>query len=321
MKGGQDVYRFRKYIHVIVFVLLVAFTWNIHYNPFVGNYLQNYALEASKDGDLLYEEIKQKGEQFNEQPEDAYIDRVWKKTPGRNGIRVNVKASYEKMKKSGTFNDTDLVFEEISPDVSLSDLKATPIYRGHPKKKMVALLINVSWGTEHLPKILHILKKQNIKATFFLEGKWAKENVDFVKMIDEEGHTIGNHAYNHPDMAKLSNHEIKDQIEQTNEIIKAIIEKDISWFAPPSGSFSEEVVKMADNLQMETILWTVDTIDWKKPSVSVMLNRVTKNIHPGATILMHPTPVIANGLNELITQIKEKGYRIGSIDQLLSEKR
>ncbi len=87
----------------------------------------------------------------------------------------------KKMKKSGTFNDTDLVFEEISPDVSLSDLKATPIYRGHPKKKMVALLINVSWGTEHLPKILHILKKQKYKGHIFLGGKMGKRKCRFCK--------------------------------------------------------------------------------------------------------------------------------------------
>lgn len=125
-------------------------------------------------------------------------------------------------------------------------------------------------------------------------------------MIDEQGHIIGNHAYNHPDMATLSNQKIVEQITQTNEILTAITDKTPKWFAPPSGSFNDQVVQSAFNLKMETILWTVDTIDWKNPSVNVMINRVNSKIHPGATILMHPTSVIANGLDDLIKVIKEK---------------
>src|SRR5699024_9553085 len=151
-------------------------------------------------------------------------------------------------------------------------------------------LINVSWGTEHIPDILNTLKEHNSKATFFIEGKWAKENADLVKMIDEQGHTIGNHAYNHPDMARLSSQQITEQITKTNTIIEAI-------------------------------LWTVDTIDWKNPSVSVMMNRVMTKIHPGATILMHPTASVVEGLSPMIEDIEKKGYKIGTIDQLLNEER
>src|SRR5690625_6887363 len=69
---------------------------------------------------------------------------------------------------------------------------------------------------------------------------------------------------------------------------------------------------------METILWTVDTIDWKNPSVSVMINRVMGNIHPGATILMHPTESVAQGLENLIDEMKHEKYKIGTIEDLLS---
>ncbi|MDY0396409.1 polysaccharide deacetylase family protein [Virgibacillus halophilus] len=140
-------------------------------------------------------------------------------------------------------------------------------------------------------------------------------------MIAKEGHLIGNHAYNHPNMARMTNQQITDQIAKTNEIIEAITEQKPAYFAPPSGSFSDQVVDIADHLQMETILWTVDTIDWKKPSVSVMMNRVMTNIHPGATILMHPTPSVARGLDSLIKSIKSKDYKLGTLDKLLSTER
>src|SRR5699024_4015096 len=102
------------------------------------------------------------------------------------------------------------------PKVLLKDLPAAPIYRGHPKKEMVALAINVSWGTEYVPTILKILKEANVKATFYIDGKWAKEEKKLVAMIDEQGHLIGSHAYNHPDMRTLSTEEIKDQLTMTN---------------------------------------------------------------------------------------------------------
>src|SRR5699024_6545734 len=225
------------------------------------------------------------------------------------------------MQKKGKFDESLLVYRQIPPEISLEDLPASPIYRGHPEKEMVTFLINVSWGTEYIPHILEVLKEKQVKATFFIEGKWAKENAEYVKMIADEDHIIGNHAYDHPDMARLSSQEITEQIEHTNAIIKSIIDEEPKWFAPPSGSYNNEVVKIADDLDMETIMWTVDTIDWKNPSVSVMIDRVMNHIHPGATILMHPTASVTRGLDELIDRIQQQGFRTGSIENLLSEKR
>src|SRR5699024_9947865 len=170
------------------------------------------SIMASKKENELFNQITASAKQFNEEPEDAYIDSVWKKTPGRNGKMVNVEKSYENMKKSSEFDASLLVFDEIEPEVSLKDLPASPIYRGHPEKEMVALMINVSGSTEYIPGIIKTLKKENVRATFFLEGKWAKENKEMVKMIHEQGHVIGNHAYDHPDMSKMNPDEITEQI-------------------------------------------------------------------------------------------------------------
>lgn len=318
------MYRYKRFIHFIVFIGIIAFAFNINYNPFIINNVpagSDLIIKTSKETDALYQKIIAQEEKFNETPKNASIDRVWKKIPGRNGLKLNVNDSYKKMKKSGVYNESLLTFDQIAPDISLKDLEHSPIYKGHPEKNMVALMINVSWGTEHIPPILSILKEQKVKATFFIEGKWAKENAELVKMIDEQGHLIGNHAYNHPNMANLSYEENKKQIEQTNNIINAIIDKNPIWFAPPSGSFTDEVVKIAHHLNMQTVLWTVDTIDWKNPSVPVMINRVMNNIHPGAMILMHPTIPVVKGLNEMILEIKQKDYRIGSVDTLLNEDR
>src|SRR5690625_1360221 len=305
----------RRLLSILLFITFVCIVV-----IFVNIWMEQTTIHVHQmSKDELLEEIERYAQLYNEEAEDAYIDRVWKKTPGRNGRKVNIEKSYENMKETGKFDSSLLVFDELEPNVSLKDLPASPIFRGHPEKEMVALLINVSWGEEYVPGILKVLKQEQIKATFFIEGKWAKENKDIVKMIHEQNHVIGNHAYNHPDMATLSDEEIKTQIEKTNEIIEAIIDKQPVWFAPPSGSFNDQVVRIAHEMGLETILWTVDTIDWKNPSVSVMINRVVNNIHPGATVLMHPTESVAQGLTPLIKEIKQKDYELGTIANLVHE--
>lgn len=314
--------QFQKYVNPIIFLLILLLSFNTNYNPFHPVYFEP-SINVSKNSDPLYEDIKiiAESDQYIENPQDAYIDRVWKKTPGRNGQVIDIDKSYKRMKAAGKFNEALLIYKEVPPEISLEDLPPAPIYRGHPEKEMNTLLINVSWGGEHIPSILETLKNKKVKANFFIEGKWARENADLVKMIKEQGHLIGNHAYNHPDMARISSDEILKQISQTNEILKAITGEIPKYFAPPSGSFNDEVVRIASELGMETILWTTDTIDWKNPSISVMINRVNTNIHPGATILMHPTQVIEEGLDDIIELIEDKNYRIGTLDRLLDENR
>jgi peptidoglycan-N-acetylglucosamine deacetylase len=314
------MYQLRQIIHVIVFIIIVTISFNTTYNPFSMESSTTF-MQVAKPNNTLYKEIEKQAKAYEEEPVDPYIDEVWKKTPGRNGLEVDVAKSYERMSKKGEFDDALLVYKQITPNVSLKDLPSSPIYRGNPEKEMVSLLINVSWGTEYVPKILAILKDKNIKATFFIEGKWAKENVDLVKMIKNQNHLIGNHAYNHPNMANLTTQQMVEQISQTNDILKAITGIAPAWFAPPSGSYNQYVVDAAHSQKMETVLWTVDTIDWKNPTVSVMINRVNSKLHPGATILMHPTAATAAGLDELIDSVKDKGYKLGTMEQLVSPER
>ena len=72
---------------------------------------------------------------------------------------------------------------------------------------------------------------------------------------------------------------------------------------------------------MKTILWTVDTVDWKKPAPSEMVRRVVSKVENGSMILMHPTEPVAQGLGSMITEIKAKGLQLGTVSDLMSEKR
>ncbi|MFP7169173.1 polysaccharide deacetylase family protein [Terribacillus sp. 7520-G] len=315
----------RIIIHLIVFITLIFLLIDSGHTPFqtasVAHHPVFSDVAVRADEEELRQEIEAVRQEVEKPAENARIDKIWKKVPGKAGTKVDVDASLEKMKKAGMFDRELLVIEEVEPEITLDELPASPIYRAREDQEQVALLINVSWGEDHIPAILQTLKEANVKANFFIEGKWAKEHNQLVEMIKEEGHVIGNHAYNHPDMKKMSKTESAEQISETNEIIHAITGEKPVYFAPPSGSFNDGVIQAADEQQMETILWSVDTIDWQKPTVPVMMKRVTEKLHPGAFILMHPTPVVEAGLGDMLKAIEDKGYSVSTLDTILNEGR
>lgn len=276
-------------------------------------------LEVNKED--LYRKIQAYSDQYKIEPIDAKVDRVWRAIPGYNGMRVDIEASYIEMEANGEFDESKIVYKEVPPNVHLEDLGPEPIYRGNPQKNMIALLINVAWGNEYIPKILKVLDNHQTKATFFFDGSWVEKNPSLAKIIKEAGHEIGNHAYSHPDLKQRSIGQATEELKKTNKVIWETLGIKPKWFAPPSGSFNKSTLQVADQLDMKTILWTVDTVDWKKPAASEMVRRVVSKVENGSMILMHPTKPTAEGLNAMITNIKEKGYQLGTVSDLMSEKR
>lgn len=306
------------------FVIICIFAFILVNNPFTIEYvagLKTETLAVSKQKDALYKEIANKAKDYYVPPDDAKIDRVWKAIPGLNGLEVDIEASYRKMKVEGYFIEEKLVFKQIVPKVHLSDLPPTPIYKGHPEKQSVSFLINVAWGNEYLPDMLTILKKYNVHTSFFIEGRWAQNNPELAKMIADAGHEIGNHSYTHPDMKNISAEKAREEIQRTNDVIKAITDKPVQWFAPPSGSYRDEIIRIAAEEKLGTVMWTVDTVDWKKPQPEQLLNRVLSKVHNGAMILMHPTESTAKSLEQLIIQLEQKNLQIVTVSELLSHER
>ena len=305
-----------------ILVLTTGFSIPPHKAISTGSNIRDIITTSSEvNKDDLYQKIEAYNEQFKIEPIDAKVDRIWKAMPGYNGLGVNIKASYKKMKKSGKFDKNKVIYKEIPPNVHLEDLDPEPIYRGNPQKPMVAFLINVAWGNEYIPEILKVLNDHQIKATFFFDGSWVKKNPDLAKAIKDAGHEIGNHAYSHPNLQQSSEAETMVELKKTNDVIKATLGITPKWFAPPSGSFNKVTIQVANRLDMKTILWTVDTVDWRKPATSEMVRRVVSEVENGSMVLMHPTKPTAEGMETMITGIKAKGYKLGTVSELMSEKR
>lgn len=278
------------------------------------------SLMAGQDDHPLRERVEQLAKQYDAEPIDAKNDRVWKAIPGLNGLQVDVEATLNHA-QGLTGDRIPLVYKQIPPKVSLDDLGALPIYRGNPQKKQMSLMINVAWGTEYIEEILSILDKNNVKATFFLDGSWTAKNGEVAKKIVEKGHEIGNHAYTHPDMAKLGADRTAQEIVRTNDVIQKATGIRPKLFAPPSGSYNDLTVKTAHGQGMRTILWTLDTVDWKRPPASTILNRIVPKAQNGALVLMHPTEPTVEALRTMIPELGKKGYHLVTVSELLSQER
>lgn len=292
----------------------------------VNQYISVMKSEASKvsaDRDTsLRDQILEWKKKKDEAPINAYVDRIWKAIPGYNGRVVDVEASLEQMNKQKLNTEEGLVFKEVPPEVSLDQLGAHPVYRGNPQKKAVSFMINVAWGNEYLDKMLSVLEKHKIKTTFFLDGSWVKKYPELARKIKEQGHEIANHAYSHPDMAKLGADRIRQEIGKTQEIIERTLGVKPTLFAPPSGSFNNQVVRIAhDEFRMKTILWTADTVDWQNPPVQAMVQRVEKKLGNGVLLLMHPTSSSANGLEQLLNIADKRGLQVTTVSEVLSSNR
>ncbi|WP_246066872.1 polysaccharide deacetylase family protein [Paenibacillus koleovorans] len=270
----------------------------------------------------LLDRIRQEAEKRKLAPINAKIDRVWKAIPGLNGRELDVEATWQqavKLLESGA-ESFPLVYKEIPPSVKLEDLGAQPIYKGNPNKPMIALMINVAWGDEFLPKMLEVLDKEQVKATFFLDGSWLKKSTETAKTIGGKGHELSNHAYSHKNMSQLGRQQATEEITKTESLLNGLGIKN-TLFAPPSGDYNEQTVQIASELGLKTVLWTLDTVDWKNPGADTILRRLTPRLEPGALILMHPTVSSSEALEQLIRNIKEKGFQLGTVSELLSPSR
>lgn len=276
---------------------------------------------SAPDDQAWLNKITEEAQKRNIAAIDAKVDRVWKAIPGYNGLEVDIQKTWELHKQAQLDQPINFVYKEIKPKVDLSALGAYPIYRGNPHKPMVSLMINVAWGDEYIPIMLKVLNKENVHATFFFDGSWLNKHLATAELIGKAGHELSNHAYSHKNMSQLSRDKAISEIEKTQQLLETKLGVKNSLFAPPSGDFDNETVQIAHQMNLKTILWSIDTLDWTKPSPETVVSKVTKLLEPGAMILMHPTAASSMALESIIKEVKRRGLVVGTVSELISSDR
>ncbi len=196
--------------------------------------------------------------------------------------------------------------------------RKVPIYAVDTEEKRVAITFDSAWGADKTLKILDILKEYNANATFFLVGFWVEDYPDMVRAIKEQGVEIGTHSNTHPDFAKLSKNDMKLELTTSIELIKNITGDDVRLFRAPYGSYNNTIISTAEELNLTTIQWDVDTLDWKGLSGVEICNRVVNKVKNGSIILCHNnSDHILDALPLVLDRLTNMGYKVGSVGDLI----
>jgi polysaccharide deacetylase family sporulation protein PdaB len=228
-------------------------------------------------------------------------------------LAINLNGTKETIKYNTASNDSEISTANDS----------VVIRHGSRERKELALTFDDGPDPTETNKILDILKKYNVKATFFVIGKNIELDSASVKRASDEGHEIGNHTYDHSDISKLSDKQIKEQILKCEELIVSVTGKKPSIFRPPYGSYNKgNISKIAEENGYKIVLWGgVDALDWKNPPAQEISNSIINNVINGDIILLHDykTENTLKALDTIIPQLLEKGYKFKTISELLED--
>ncbi len=211
-------------------------------------------------------------------------------------------------------------------NVSATELAAyNAYYIGDNSEKTIYLTFDCGYENGNTGPILDALKKHNAPATFFVVGHYLESAPDFVKRMVEEGHTVGNHTYHHPDMSKISDQAaFQKEIDDVKSKFREITGTDLAmYYRPPQGKYSTSNLQMAKDLGYSTFFWSLAYVDWNvdsQPSHEEALNKLCKRVHPGAIVLLHNTSK-TNGeiMDNLLTKWEEMGYTFGTLEDLIKQ--
>ncbi|MGC8861185.1 MAG: polysaccharide deacetylase family protein [Armatimonadota bacterium] len=186
---------------------------------------------------------------------------------------------------------------------------------------MVALTFDAGASSKPTSQLLDRLKAAGLKVTFFLTGRWCEQNEALVRRIHDEGHEIANHTYSHPDLRKLEDSAIREEITRTDEIVLRITGDHCApYLRPPYGARDRRVLRIASEEGYTLIYWSVDSWDAFKKGIMAdeIRERVLDRVRGGDIVLMHcGSQATADALPELIRELHTRGLKIVTVTELL----
>ncbi len=194
-----------------------------------------------------------------------------------------------------------------------------PYYSGEENSGRVGIMINVYEGAEQVEKIIEILDKTETTCTFFVGGVWAEKNIPLLKKMALIGE-IGNHGYLHRDHAKISKQANKEEIVLCHKLVKTVAGIDMTLFAPPSGSYSDDTLSVCEENGYKVVMWSKDTIDWRDHDKDLIFKRATTDVKGGDLILMHPTEETVKALPSVIDFYKKAGLLPSTVSDVIGIK-
>ena len=195
---------------------------------------------------------------------------------------------------------------------------------GDGSQKVLYLTFDAGYENGCTEQILDILEKHQIKAAFFLVGNYMEKNADLVRRMAAEGHIVGNHTMHHPDMSKLTDPAaFRKELEELEKLYSDITGQTLpKFYRPPQGIYSEDNLRMAQELGYKTVFWSLAYVDWNndaQPTREYAFSKLLPRTHNGAVVLLHSTSKTnAAILDELLTKWEQMGYTFAPITELFT---
>ncbi len=199
--------------------------------------------------------------------------------------------------------------------------RAPAIYNSvHTNRRVLALTFDDGPSAELTPKLLDLLRKEGIRATFFVIGSNVQAHPDIARRIVAEGHEIANHSWSHPQLPRLGAERLEQEIQNTTDIIEQTTGQRVTMMRPPYGAINERVKHAIIKTHgLDLLMWSVDPRDWTRPGPEAIERRLLAGAAPGAIMLCHDihSGTIA-AMPDTIAQLKAKGYSFATVSELIA---
>jgi len=153
--------------------------------------------------------------------------------------------------------------------------------------RQIALTFDDGPNDPHTLRLLEVLARHEVKATFFMIGRFVVQRPDIVRQVASAGHVIGNHTFNHPNLIFCSPARVRDELEQCRKALSDVIGEHSNLFRFPYGGRLPHVLRMARELNLESVMWSVSSKDWRLTTADAIEQQVACNIRGGDVVLMH----------------------------------
>jgi peptidoglycan/xylan/chitin deacetylase (PgdA/CDA1 family) len=192
---------------------------------------------------------------------------------------------------------------------------------GNPRLKEVALTFDDGPHPRYTPQLLSILRKNKVKATFFVVGEMAAKYPELIRAEQAAGHVIGNHTYHHLNLTKIPVSGVLAEWQACEDVVKQITGETMRFDRPPGGDYNDAVIRAAMQLGLTTVLWTDNPGDYASPGDTVIQRRVFGRARNGGIILLHDgVQQTVDVLPEIIQRLKSRGYRFVTVAEMRAQR-